>query len=197
MCVRRSCQRRNLRFASVPHPMPPIPGVDLIKISLSWNHNTAAGMPACLITSMFLPPAVQSGAHYASDHRDPPIGAGAMTVNWTRGDGTFVIVIGRQGAVTSTPTDGALFRQFHRSERSWPRTSMYLYGSGTSVNVTDQCNPLRIALYSNSTAPVVPTNYLLTTPATGTQSTASCVLAVEPTVGASGEYLAPAFHPCS
>ena len=87
-------------------------GVDLMYLGCLWNHNTAAG-DAGLFDNIYVPSACSPSPEpttQATNVTFTSIGAGAMTVNWTRGNGTFVIVIGRQGgAVTSTPTDGASY----------------------------------------------------------------------------------------
>ena len=168
-------------------------GVDLMYLGCLWNHNTAAG-DAGLFDNIYVPSACSPSPEpttQATNVTFTSIGAGAMTVNWTRGNGTFVIVIGRQGgAVTSTPTDGASYS----ASSTWGSGTLMaaneyvVYsGSGTSVNVTglNASTSYSFSVFEfNGTG--CTTNYLLTTPATGTQSTASCVLAAEPTVGASG-----------
>ena len=119
------------------------------------------------------------------------IGANAMTLNWTRGNGSECIVIMHQaGAVVSTPADGSAYiasTTFGSGTNMAANEYVVYMGSGTTCTVTG-LNPNTSYSYSvfefNGTG--CTTNFLLSTPANGSATTIGCLLATEPNVQSSG-----------
>lgn len=168
-------------------------GTDLMFLGCLWNHATGIS-DAGFFDNINIPSACTPSPEpttQASNVTFTAIGAGGMNVNWTRGNGTFVIVIGRQGgAVTSSPTDGAAYSAgsvWGTGTLMAANEYVVYIGSGNTVTLTGLIASTTYAFRVfefNGTG--CNTNYLLTSPAVGSQATASCVLASEPTVGASG-----------
>lgn len=167
-------------------------GNDLLYLGCFWNHSTSAS-EAALFDNIRIPtacildaePTVQSSALNFT-----AVGANAMTLNWTRGNGTECIIIGRSGsAVTATPTDGAVY------------SANSIFGSGTAIS------PGQFVIYSGSASTISITglsatttyyfsifefkgsgctaNFLIPSPATGSATTIGCILASEPTIPSS------------
>ena len=118
------------------------------------------------------------------------ISANAMTLNWTRGNGSECIVIMHQaGAVTNTPTDGSAYiasSTFDQVPTLLPMNTSCTWVVGNTCTVTG-LNPNTSHSFSvfefNGTG--CTTNFLVTSPATGSATTIGCVLASEPTVQSS------------
>ncbi len=165
---------------------------DLMFLGCLWNHATS-GTDFGLFDNIYIPnacaidpePTVQ-----ATPLAVTAIGANAMTLNWTRGNGSECIVIMHQaGAVTSTPTDGSAYiasSTFGSGTNIAANEYIVYMGSGNTCTVTG-LNPNTSYSFSvfefNGTG--CTTNFLVTSPATGSATTIGCVLASEPTVQSS------------
>ena len=166
-------------------------GNDLLYLGFLYNHATSSTFianfdnvripSACIVD---VQPTIQPSALTFS-----AVGANSMTLSWTNGNGTGSLVLIHAGsAVTSTPTDGAVY------------SASSVYGSGTQLNAGDYIVYMGGAstvtvtgLSANTTyyfsifeynGTGCTANYLLPSPLTSSQLTPGCVLAAQPTTNA-------------
>lgn len=166
---------------------------DLMFLGCLWNHATGA-TEFGTFDNIYIPNACSINPEPttpATAQAVSGIGANAMTLNWTRGNGSECIVIMHQaGAVVSTPADGSAYiasTTFGSGTNMAANEYVVYMGSGTTCTVTG-LNPNTSYSYSvfefNGTG--CTTNFLLSTPANGSATTIGCLLATEPNVQSSG-----------
>ena len=166
---------------------------DLMFLGCLWNHATGA-TDFGTFDNIYIPNACSINPEPttpATAQAVSGIGANAMTLNWTRGNGSECIVIMHQaGAVVSTPADGSAYiasTTFGSGTNMAANEYVVYMGSANTCTVTG-LNPNTSYSYSvfefNGTG--CTTNFLLTTPASGSATTIGCLLATEPTVQTSG-----------
>lgn len=167
-------------------------GTDLLWLGCGWNHATSASdfgyfdnIRIPNLCNVAPEPTTPSSAVTATS-----IGANSATLNWTHGNGTSCIVIGRLGgAVTSTPADGATYvanASFGLGTLLAPNEYVVYVGSGNSVVVSGLLPitnyEFRVFEYNGSGCI---TNYLVSNPGIVSFTTILCIPDVEPTVPAS------------
>ena len=106
-----------------------------------------------------------------------PIDTNSIEVNWTRGNGGFVIVLAREGgAVNANPVDGSVYaanNSFTAGDQIGSGNYVVYIGTGTSV-VVNGLTPnttYHFAAYEFDTGGAPDPAYLVTSPATNSETT--------------------------
>jgi fibronectin type 3 domain-containing protein len=107
------------------------------------------------------------------------VGGGAMTVNWSGGDGaSYLVLVQAGGAVNANPVSGTSYTAnstFGLGSQIGTGNYVCYLGSGTSVALSGLLSGVTyyVAVYAFNGANGAE-NYLTTSPATGSQATTSC-----------------------
>ncbi|MDO7846279.1 CehA/McbA family metallohydrolase [Hymenobacter sp. M29] len=157
-----------------------------------WNHATTAAENAIfdniyVTAPCTLGPAPTQGATAAVTSN---LTSSGVTLSWTAGNGTGRVVVVRPASAAATaPTDGSVYNgnaNFGSGSGLGTGGFVVYAGTGTTVNVTNlQPNTAYAYQVYELLGTGCTTNYLQATPATGTFTTAPCVLAASPTVATS------------
>ncbi|MFM7218586.1 MAG: T9SS type A sorting domain-containing protein [Bacteroidota bacterium] len=166
---------------------------DLLFLGCLWNHATSSSDNA-FFDNIYLPTACSPSSEPASavtNFTATAVGANSIQLNWTRGNGSEVIVIAHQsGAVVSTPIDGASYAantSFGSGTNLAPSEYVVYTGSGTAALITN-LNPTTsysFSIYEYNGVGCA-TNYLTSTFASANATTIGCLLATQPTIAPSG-----------
>lgn len=167
-------------------------GTDLLFLGCLWNHATSSTDFADfdIIRIPNLCTLAPEPTTPATTITVSALGANSATLNWTLGNGSERIVIGRMnGPVTATPVDGAAYvanSTFGLGTIITPGEFIIYAGSGSSV-IVNGLSPLsnyefRIFEYNGSGCT---NNYFVATPAIGNITTIACVPDTEPTIPSS------------
>jgi endonuclease G len=136
------------------------------------NANNTAYINSLRVTGPTAEPTTQ-----ASNVTFTNVTANSLTVNWTNGDGASRLVLAKQGgAVDAAPADGTAYTPntaFGSGSQIGTGNFVVFAGTGNSVNVTNlsPSTAYNFAVFEFNGAGTS-TNYLVTSPATGSQTTA-------------------------
>jgi hypothetical protein len=170
--------RKDSAFATTPLPW----------VGCFWNHATTAAENA-LFDNIYVTAPCTLGPEPAQGATAPVasnLTTTGATLSWTAGNGTGRIAVVRPAsAAAAAPTDGSVYNgnaAFGSGSALGPGRYVVYAGTGTTVTVTNlQPNtPYAYQVYELLGTGCT-TNYLQATPASGTFTTAPCVLAAFPT----------------
>ncbi|WP_046245427.1 CehA/McbA family metallohydrolase [Hymenobacter terrenus] len=157
-----------------------------------WNHATTAAENVVfdniyVTAPCTLGPEPTQGATAAGATN---LTSSGVTLSWTASNGTGRIVVVRPASAAATaPTDGSVYNSnanFGSGSGLGAGGFVVYAGTGSTVNVTNlQPNTAYAYQVYELLGSGCTTNYLQATPATGTFTTAPCVLAASPTVATS------------
>jgi hypothetical protein len=154
-----------------------------------WNHATTATENA-VFDNLYVTAPCTLGPEPTQSATTPvatnPTSSG-VTLSWTAGNGTGrVVVVRPASAVATAPTDGSIYNgnaNFGSGSAIGTGGFVVLAGNGNTVNVSNlQPNTAYVYQVYELLGVGCTTNYRQTSPASGTFSTAPCLLAASPTV---------------
>jgi hypothetical protein len=153
-----------------------------------WNHATTAAENA-VFDNIYVTAPCTLGPE-PTQGASAPVASGltttGATLSWTAGNGTGrIVVVRRASAAATAPTDGSVYNgnaAFGSGSALGTGGFVVYTGTGTTVNVTNlQPNTAYAYQVYELLGTGCTTNYLQATPASGTFTTAPCVLASFPT----------------